>query len=83
MCFTMVRLCQNLFMDCGRFVKQPREGKFQKNVIPLSKIVGGWGETIPRCWSGGCGHGGGRSELLALAKLGLEPTDSSVKLVLT
>jgi hypothetical protein len=70
-------------MDCGGFVKRPREGKFQKNIIPPSKIVGGWGETIPRCSSGGCGHGGGRSELLALAKLGLESTDFSIKLVLT
>jgi hypothetical protein len=79
----MVRLCRNLFMDCGRFTNQPREGNFQKNIIPPSKIVGGWGKTIPRCWSGGCGHGGGHSESLALAKSGLEPTDSSVKLVLT
>ncbi len=70
-------------MDCGHFVKLPREGKFQKNIIPPSKIVNEWGETIPRCWSGGCGHGGGRSESLALAKSGLEPTDFSVKLVLT
>jgi hypothetical protein len=80
----MVRLCQKLFaMDYGRFVKRHREGKIQKNIIPLSKIVGGWGETIPRCWSGGCGHDGGHSKSLALAKSGLEPTDSSVELVLT
>ncbi len=54
-----------------------------KNIVPPSKIVNKGGGTIPRCWCGGCGHGGGRSKLLALAKSGLKPTNSSVKLALT
>jgi len=41
------------------------------------------GGAIPRCRCGGCGHGGGRSKSLALVETSLEPTDSSVKLVLT
>jgi hypothetical protein len=45
---TMERLCRIFFMDYGRFVKPTREGKIQKNVIPPSKIVDGWGKTIPR-----------------------------------
>jgi hypothetical protein len=69
-------------MDLGHFIVRRRTGQIQKNIIPLSKIVDGGGEMIPRCWSSGCGHGGGCSELLALAKTGLEPTDSSEKLVL-
>jgi hypothetical protein len=74
---------KNLPLDLGRFIMRKRAGKIQKNIVPPSKIVNRGGETIPRCWSSGCGHGGSRSELLALAKLRLEPTDSSVKLVLT
>jgi hypothetical protein len=74
---------KDFFMDLGRFIVRRRTGKIQKNIIPPSKIINGGGEMIPRCWSGGCGHGGGRSKLLALAKTGLEPTDSFVKLVLT
>jgi hypothetical protein len=69
-------------MDLGHFIVRRRMGKIQKNIIPPSKIIDGGGEMIPRCWSGGCSHGGGRSELLALAKTGLEPMDSSMKLVL-
>jgi hypothetical protein len=81
---TMVWLFQkDFFIDLGHFIVCRRTGKIQKNMIPPSKIVDGGGETIPRCWSGGCGHGGGHSELLALAETGLEPTDPSVKLVLT
>ncbi len=58
------------------------DGKISKKYYPPSKIIDRGGGTIPRCWSGGCGHGGGCSKLLALVKTGLEPTDSSVKLVL-
>jgi hypothetical protein len=59
------------------------DGKASKYFIPPSKIVDRGGGAIPRCRCGGCGHGGGCSEMLALVKTGLEPTDSSVKLVLT
>jgi len=54
-----------------------------ENFIPPSKIVNRRGGMIPRCWDSGCGHGGGRYEPLALVNMGLEPTDSSVQLVLT
>jgi hypothetical protein len=80
----MVWLFQKkLPIDLGRFVMRKRAGKITKNIVPPSKIVNRGGETIPSCWSGRCGHGGSRSKLLALAKSRLEPTDSSVKLVLT
>ncbi len=78
-----VALPKKKCMDLGCFIVCRRTGKIQKNIIPPSKIVNRGGETIPRCWSGGCGHGGGCSKLLALAKTGLEPTHSSVKLVMT
>jgi hypothetical protein len=82
--FTMVWLFQKkLPMELGHFVMRNRAGKIQKNIITPSKIVNRGGEMIPRCWSGRCGHGGGCTKTLALAKLGLKPTDSSVKLVLT
>jgi hypothetical protein len=55
-------------MDLGRFVMRNQAGKIQKNIIPPSKIVDRGAETIPRCWSGRCGHGGGRTKLLALAE---------------
>ncbi len=70
-------------MDLGQFVMPNQAGEIQKNIIPPSKIVNRGGEMIPRCWSGGCSHGGGRTKLLALAESGLKPTDSSMKLVLT
>jgi hypothetical protein len=60
-----------------------RTGRLQKNFIPPSKIANRGGEGIPRCRCGGYGHGGGRTESLALVETGPEPTDSSVKLVLT
>ncbi len=84
-CVLPLRGPANFFLptDQGHFVDRKRMGKIQKNSIPPSKIVNRGGETIPRCWGGGCGHGGGRPELLASAKSRLEPTDSSVKLVLT
>ncbi len=69
-------------MVLERILMRKNEGEIQKKIVPPSKIVDRGGEMIPRCWSGGCSHGGSCSKLLALAKLGLEPTDSSVKLVL-
>jgi hypothetical protein len=80
---TIEENCRIFFMDHGRFFEPIGEGKIQKNIIPPSKIVDGWGRTIPRCWSGGCGHGGGRSETLALAESRSGLTDSSVEPVLT
>jgi hypothetical protein len=67
----------------GRVHARYRTGWLQKKFIPPSKIADRGGEAIPRCWCGGCGHGGGRTESLALIETGSEPTDSSVKLVLT
>jgi len=73
--------------DCsvnnGRVHAGYRTGRLQKNFIPPSKIADRGGEAIPRCRCGGCGHGGGRTNSLALVEMGPEPTDSSVKLVLT
>jgi hypothetical protein len=60
-------------MLLGRVIKHSRPGEFQKDVVPPSKIVNKGGGTIPRCWCGECGHGGGCSESLGLAKLGLGP----------
>jgi hypothetical protein len=72
-------VCDGLWAFC----QTSQGGKIQKNIIPPSKIIGGWGETIPRCWSSRCCHDNGHSELLALAKSGLEPTYSSLKVLLT
>jgi hypothetical protein len=70
-------------IDDGRVHARNLTGRLQINFIPPSKIADRGGGAVPRCRCGGCGHGGGLSESLALVKTGPEPTDSSVKLVLT
>jgi hypothetical protein len=80
----MLCRCQEFpLMLLGQVVERSRRGEFQKDIVPPSKIVNKGGRTIPRCWCGGYGHGGGCSESLGLVKSELGPTDSSVKLVLT
>jgi hypothetical protein len=70
-------------VNSGSVPARYRTGRIQKDFIPPSKIADSGGEAIPRCRCNGCGHGGGRTKSLALVETGLEPTDSSVKLVLT
>jgi hypothetical protein len=69
-------------MNSGRVPARYLADRGQKDFIPLSKIADSGGEAIPKCRSGGCGHGGGCTESLALVETGLTPTDSSMKLVL-
>ena len=68
--------------NSGRVHARYRTGRLQINFIPPSKIANRGVGAIPRCRCGGCGHGGGRTESLAVVETGPEPTNSSVKLVL-
>jgi hypothetical protein len=77
-----VALPNTLFDGRWSHPRSLQDGKSSKKNISPSKIVDRGGGTIPRWRCGGCGHGGGRFESLALVKTGLEPTDSSVKMVL-